>query len=222
MKKTNPVILRFLKDKMTFILDRNGMKADKTAFNFAREILPILQKHYPEKMSRITIFPKNSLMSMLLKMFSVALKPETVNRIHLKSDAESLKEIINLDNILERYGGTLREPNHSDSTENMLPALEIDKSVDVPALERAISQEIEAEIISHQIQDESPSKNSIISKESPNSDSSFTEINSSLLSLESLEIKNRKKIFGKTNQPALPNDSIDREEIWSAPEDVLE
>jgi hypothetical protein len=105
----------------------------------------------------------------------------------------------------------------------MLPALEIDKAIDGPALERAISQEIEEDILSHQsLIEESPAKSSILSKESPDSDSSFTEVNNSLLSLESLEIKHRKKPFAKANHPALPNENADKEEIWSAPEDVLD
>ncbi|KAJ3259847.1 hypothetical protein HK103_001738 [Boothiomyces macroporosus] len=43
------------KDKLTIIFDKSGMRADKEDVKLASYIVPILQKHYPERLSRIPV-----------------------------------------------------------------------------------------------------------------------------------------------------------------------
>jgi hypothetical protein len=86
------------------------MKADKADLAFAKHILPIFQKHYPEKVSRVYIFPKNTFLSMVFKVFSMLLRPETIKRIVLRSGPECLVEGLSRENILKRFGGTLESP----------------------------------------------------------------------------------------------------------------
>ncbi len=72
-----------ISDKITFVIDRTGMNTEKTDAKFAAHLIPILQKHYPELLSRMYIFPTNTLFNMMWKMSFMFLDPVTANKIHL-------------------------------------------------------------------------------------------------------------------------------------------
>ena len=178
---------RILKDKMSIVFDRTGMKLDKSDLNFAMGILPIFQKHYPEKMSRVYIFPKNTILSMLFKMFSMALKPVTIQRIVLKGGPECLMEGIGSDNILERYGGSLKE-----------------RAVETDKLEKHADNAHDSGVVPTE---EESDEEFVNADEDPSQDLAELE-------LESPTFK---------SVPPLPNDkTVVIEQVWSAPEDVLD
>ena len=107
---------RIFTDKMTVIFDRNGMKLDKSDLNFVMTLVPIFLKNYPESLSKSVFVPKNPMITMLFKMFCASLNPKTAQKMQLRNGPECLLEIIDRFNILERFGGTLKDPfDHSSS-----------------------------------------------------------------------------------------------------------
>ncbi|KAI8906438.1 hypothetical protein EDD86DRAFT_173752, partial [Gorgonomyces haynaldii] len=73
--------------------------------------VPLLQKHYPERLSRMYIFPSNAVLTMMFNMTAkMLIDPQTLQKIHLKESGAILAEWISSDNYFERYGGTLPDP----------------------------------------------------------------------------------------------------------------
>ncbi|KAJ3321821.1 hypothetical protein HDV06_003823 [Boothiomyces sp. JEL0866] len=99
-----------LTDKLTIIFDKTGMRADKEDIKLASYIIPILQKHYPERLSRMYLFPTNTIFWMGWKMITYFLSPATVPKIILKDSPAALYEWISRENYFKRYGGLANDP----------------------------------------------------------------------------------------------------------------
>ncbi|KAJ3091819.1 hypothetical protein HK102_013343 [Quaeritorhiza haematococci] len=95
---------RVLKDKMTVVIDRGDTK--EPPLNIVRFLITAFQKHYPDRLSKLYIFPTFSSGSFLLwgaaKGF---LDPETLDKIHLREGFEFLHECIDREELLQCYGG---------------------------------------------------------------------------------------------------------------------
>ncbi|KAI8901940.1 CRAL-TRIO domain-containing protein [Globomyces pollinis-pini] len=99
-----------LKDKLTIVFDRNGMKTDKSDGQLASYIIPVLQKHYPERLSKMYLFPTNTIFWMAWNMSSYFLDPVTIPKINLKDSPVSLVEWIKRENYFKKYGGLAIDP----------------------------------------------------------------------------------------------------------------
>ncbi|KAL2919173.1 hypothetical protein HK105_201448 [Polyrhizophydium stewartii] len=99
-----------LKDKVTVIVDRHGMRTDKADVRLATTLAPVLQNHYPERLSRMYIFPTNTLFWMLWKVASLSLDPATIPKIHIRESPGPLAEWVSRENLFVRYGGLGVDP----------------------------------------------------------------------------------------------------------------
>ena len=99
-----------IKDKVTVIIDINGKKVGKQEVKFASILVPLLQKHYPETLSRLYLFPTNTLFNMTYQMSSYLIAKETVPKIKLCQNAASLAEFFNRDQYYEQFGGLASDP----------------------------------------------------------------------------------------------------------------
>ncbi|KAJ3109002.1 hypothetical protein HDU96_007360 [Phlyctochytrium bullatum] len=109
-----------LMDKMTVVVDRGQSgQADSAIIKAA---VPLLQKHYPERLARMVIFPTNTWFWMFWKVAKVFIDPSTVTKvatiflsfstlkIELKDGPSALEPYINSDQLFERYGGLHKDP----------------------------------------------------------------------------------------------------------------
>jgi hypothetical protein len=66
-----------VKDKVTVIFDRTGMKTDIKLLSY---IVPIFQQHYPETLSRAYVFPTNSMFWVFWGMAGMVFDPATITK----------------------------------------------------------------------------------------------------------------------------------------------
>lgn len=206
---------------MTIIFDRTGMKADKADLAFAKHILPIFQKHYPEKVFRVYIFPKNTFLSMVFKMFSMLLRPETVNRIVLRSGPECLVEGLSRENILKRFGGTLESPfaaKYEDESTAFVASEESEVVLD------GVEAEPEGISVVASPAKGIQSETRIFSDEDEEEIDEFTDADAEIE--HQMDDLNQSVIHSKTSSALPPLPTADCamviEEVWSAPEDISE
>jgi hypothetical protein len=100
----------YINDKVTVIIDINGKKVGKQEIKLASQLVPLLQKHYPETLSRLYLFPTNTLFNMTYQMSSYLISKETIPKIKLCQNAASLAEFFNRDQYYEQFGGLAPDP----------------------------------------------------------------------------------------------------------------
>ncbi|KAI8929277.1 CRAL-TRIO domain-containing protein [Entophlyctis helioformis] len=110
-------------DKVTVIIDRSGMRTDKSDIKVASTLIPILQNHFPERLSRMYIFPTNTLFWMAWKMASMYMDKATIPKIFIKDSPAALSEWIARENMFTRYGGLAADafdavPNADESAQD--------------------------------------------------------------------------------------------------------
>ncbi|KAJ3369254.1 hypothetical protein HDU91_007375 [Kappamyces sp. JEL0680] len=99
-----------LKEKLSVVLDITGTKMDKQLVKMAAQLVPLLQKYYPGRLSRLYLFPTNTLFWMSYKMSSYILDPNTIPKLHLKESPASLAEWIPRQDYFTKYGGLAHDP----------------------------------------------------------------------------------------------------------------
>jgi hypothetical protein len=99
-----------LKDKVTVIFDRMGMKTDKSDAKIISQVIPILQKHYPERLSRLYLFPTSSIFWMAWNMSKFFLDPVTIPKLFLKESPVALAEWVDRAQYFTKYGGSAQDP----------------------------------------------------------------------------------------------------------------
>lgn len=67
-----------VKDKVTVIFDKTGMKTDIKLLSY---IVPIFQHHYPETLSRAYVFPTNSIFCVFWGMAGMVFDPATITKV---------------------------------------------------------------------------------------------------------------------------------------------
>lgn len=100
-----------LVDKLTIIFDRTGMRLDTQDFKLASYIVPVLQSHYPERLSKMFIFPTNNMIRLLWNgSANMMMDTATIPKIHLAETSFSIGAHIESSNYFSKYGGTGGDP----------------------------------------------------------------------------------------------------------------
>ncbi|KAI8849754.1 hypothetical protein BC829DRAFT_391095 [Chytridium lagenaria] len=99
-----------LVDKMTVIVDRSNGNSGQADSSLIKAVVPLFQKHFPERLARMIIFPTNTWFWMFWKVAKVFIDPATVLKIDIKDGATSLAAVIDSDQLFDRYGGTKTDP----------------------------------------------------------------------------------------------------------------
>ncbi|KAH6590446.1 hypothetical protein BASA50_009421 [Batrachochytrium salamandrivorans] len=105
-----------LADRITLIVDRQGMRTDKADLKIISRLVPILQNHYPDRLSRMYIFPTNTLFRVMWTMTSGYLDPATASKIRIRESPAPLAEWVTRDNLFVRYGGLGADPYEAHQT----------------------------------------------------------------------------------------------------------
>lgn len=104
------------KDRLTILFDRSEMKTDKSDVKFVSYLVPILQTHYPERLSRMYVFPSNTLFAMMWGVSSMFLDAATIPKvfflmqIFLIDSPTPIAEWVNRDELFSKYGGNVMDP----------------------------------------------------------------------------------------------------------------
>ncbi|KAJ3215759.1 hypothetical protein HK099_006212 [Clydaea vesicula] len=195
---------RGLSDKVTLIVDRFDMTAKNTDDNILPQIAAVFQPHYPETLGRLFVAPKSFVLSVIWPVVKLFLDPVTASKVNMLSEKnyqEKLKEFIDEDQLLERYGGKLKDPTESEEYLEFLqkPYLEsniILENTEVNTVQVKEIQIVKTENESLEISEEDSLKHSKI--ENANKlleeikDKSFVNANS-FLQVPGLEKSNLKK-----------------------------
>jgi hypothetical protein len=88
---------------------------DKADAKIASQIIPLLQKHYPETLSRLYLFPTNSMFYLAWNMAKYILDPATTPKLLLKETPVSLAEWIDRQNYFKKYGGSAQDPFEAET-----------------------------------------------------------------------------------------------------------
>ncbi|KAJ1552986.1 hypothetical protein HK405_009319 [Cladochytrium tenue] len=75
-----------------------------------KAVATVMQKHYPERLARMIIFPTTTLFWMAWKLVKGCLDSATIRKVEHKDNAVGLMAVIDRENLFERYGGTGRDP----------------------------------------------------------------------------------------------------------------
>ncbi|KAJ3103833.1 Ribosomal RNA-processing protein 7 A [Phlyctochytrium planicorne] len=130
-----------LMDKMTVIVDRANITSGQSDTTVIKTVIPILQKHYPECLSRMIIFPTNTWFWMFWRVAKVFIDQATVPKIELKDGPTSLFANIDAQHLFERYGGIHKDPydslpvesNEKETVENTSEKSLLDSVVSSPS-----------------------------------------------------------------------------------------
>jgi CRAL/TRIO domain len=96
-------------DKITLLMDMNKARYSKNEVKLASNLIPILQKHYPDTLSRCYLFPTNGIFWMTYSASKYFLDKNTITKIRLKESAAPLNEWISRDQFYFRFGGSVVE-----------------------------------------------------------------------------------------------------------------
>ncbi|KAJ3120484.1 hypothetical protein HK098_004572 [Nowakowskiella sp. JEL0407] len=103
------------KDQLIVIIDRTNMSRaqQSDAASIPPTIIPLLQKHYPERLKSMYIFPNSTMFWMAWQMIVLLIDSNTVKKISLKDNANCLVALIDKEMLPEKYGGSRKEINVS-------------------------------------------------------------------------------------------------------------
>lgn len=98
--------------RITLLMDMNKAKYSKNEVKLAGLLVPLLQKNYPEMLSRCYLFPTNGLFWITYSASKYFLDANTIPKIHLKDSAASINEWIQRDQFYIRFGGSVIEDEY--------------------------------------------------------------------------------------------------------------
>ncbi|KAJ3279876.1 hypothetical protein HK104_001111, partial [Borealophlyctis nickersoniae] len=102
----------FVKDRATIIIDRLDIINANKDPALLRTLATTFQQHYPEHIDKLIMFPKNMLLTLAWNVTKVFLNPNLANRVEMLGTdyKEQLQKYIDRDCLIERYGGTQKDP----------------------------------------------------------------------------------------------------------------
>ncbi|KAK9764625.1 hypothetical protein K7432_007716 [Basidiobolus ranarum] len=98
-----------LTDKITIIYDRSHATKANTDLGLAKEAFPIFQRHFPERLKSIFVFPSSFLLTSLWQCIKPFIDPVTAQKIRIWKENEyrtKILEYVDSSNLLERFGGS--------------------------------------------------------------------------------------------------------------------
>ncbi|KAJ3333574.1 Motile sperm domain-containing protein 2 [Blyttiomyces sp. JEL0837] len=99
-------------DRITVIVDRIGMTQANYDSHLVKILLSIFQHHYPERLAKFYIFPKNVMLTMGWNITKVFLEPHTIARIKILNEEEVQGVLVNdidRDQLYRRFGGIVED-----------------------------------------------------------------------------------------------------------------
>ena len=98
---------------MTVIIDRTGMTPENTDHLLVKEILSTFQPHFPDRVARAIVFPRNYMLTIGWNLAKIFLDQPTIDKVKMLKEEDvlpCLHEHISLENLFKRYGGTVDDP----------------------------------------------------------------------------------------------------------------
>ncbi|KAJ8327994.1 hypothetical protein QVD99_006276 [Batrachochytrium dendrobatidis] len=194
-----------LTNTMTIIFDRQNMRTDKSDLKIVAKLVPILQSHYPERLSRMYIFPTNMLFKVVWNMAKGYLDPVTLSKIHVKESPASLAGWVSRENLFVRYGGLANDPFETDTAQLSEVASAIATQGNMPVadssqqqMDSANSGNTSVDAVSECIADQKSLQSSYITASSSESQNAIQSI--------------PKKLVANIAKPM-----VDIENVWEAP-----
>ncbi|KAJ3416943.1 hypothetical protein HDV05_008001 [Chytridiales sp. JEL 0842] len=109
-----------VKDRVTVILDRLHMTQANYDSHLVKTLLAI-QHHYPERLDKLFLFPKNMMLSVGLNVARMFVDPVTMGRVHILKEDEVkdvLGRYIDKEYLFEEYGGSCVDPWYASSAKS--------------------------------------------------------------------------------------------------------
>ncbi|ORY03262.1 CRAL/TRIO domain-containing protein [Basidiobolus meristosporus CBS 931.73] len=98
-----------LPEKVTIVYDRTGATHANADLGLAKEVFPLFQHHFPERLKNVFVFPSSFLLSSLWYCVRPFIDTVTAQKVHIWKENEyqsKILEYIDTENLLERFGGT--------------------------------------------------------------------------------------------------------------------
>ncbi|EGF82504.1 hypothetical protein BATDEDRAFT_23061 [Batrachochytrium dendrobatidis JAM81] len=161
--------------------------------------------HYPERLSRMYIFPTNMLFKVVWNMAKGYLDPVTLSKIHVKESPASLAGWVSRENLFVRYGGLANDPFETDTAQLSEVASAIATQGNMPVadssqqqMDSANSGNTSVDAVSECIADQKSLQSSYITASSSESQNAIQSI--------------PKKLVANIAKPM-----VDIENVWEAP-----
>ncbi|KAJ3394727.1 hypothetical protein HDU84_006870 [Entophlyctis sp. JEL0112] len=98
-----------LTDKLLIILDRYKTTASQMDTTTFKALLTVFQKNYPETLQRFIIFPNSTMFWLAWKLLKGFIDPDTLKKIEIRDNPDTLIGFIDRDQLFEKYGGTVKD-----------------------------------------------------------------------------------------------------------------
>ncbi|KAJ3354911.1 DEAH (Asp-Glu-Ala-His) box polypeptide 34 [Entophlyctis luteolus] len=97
------------KDKLLIVLDRYKTTASQMDTTTFKALLTVFQKNYPETLQRFIIFPNSTMFWLAWKLLKGFIDPDTLKKIEIRDNPDTLIGFIDRDQLFEKYGGTVKD-----------------------------------------------------------------------------------------------------------------
>ncbi|KAK9768305.1 hypothetical protein K7432_001144 [Basidiobolus ranarum] len=97
-----------LPGKVTIVYDRTDATKANADLGLAKEVFPLFQNHFPERLQNVFVFPSSFLLSSLWYCIRPFVDTVTAQKVHIWKEHEyqsNILEYIDTENLLERFGG---------------------------------------------------------------------------------------------------------------------